>query len=252
MSSTAYAQHNDIEFGYDNTVSPAGFVLSPLGFNTTTAEGIVLVKSNMEELDPFTTGDFAADQPGFTNNLAEGLLVNPDDSIWFNALDASVHSSFGVGYVNYFNPLTNSLEASGRLQIEDNAGSNTANLVLDGGLIESGTNPQFIGLANSNGYVHDHITWDLLDDATAPLGAYGILGQLQSDYAPLGGGTDLSSDRFWIVFNHGMSSTDFENLALPQYGVGAVPEPGSSVLIGLTVCFFVTRRRRMEGLSRAK
>ena len=243
VSSNALAQHNDVEFGYDNASNPTSFILSPLGFSSTTADGITLVRSNMEELDPFTPGDFSGDQPGFATHAAEGLIVNAGDAIMINALDASLHSNFGVGYVNYYNPNTDTLEASGRIAFEDNTGG-TADLVLNGGFIESGDSPQFIGLADGNGNVHDHIVWDLLDDATAPTGAYGLLVQLQSDFGPLDGTIDLSSDPFWLVFNHGMSESDFENFAIPSFG--AIPEPGSISIIGLTACLYTLRRRRRQ------
>ena len=241
LTSNLFGQHNDVEFGYDDRTNPTAFELAPLGFNTTTRDGIVLVRSNMEELDPFSPGDFAGDQPGFATHSAEGLLVNPGDAIMLNTLDASVHSLFGVGFVNYYNPGTDALEATGRIAIEDNTVS-TPDLVLNGSSIESGANPQFIGLADGNGNVHDHVVWDLLDDDTAPTGAYGILFQLQSDFDPIDGNMDLSSDPFWIVFNHGMSEADFERNALPKFG--AIPEPASLPIIGLAACLLASRRRK--------
>jgi hypothetical protein len=217
-SSNLLAQHNDVEFGYDNLNNPSNFLLSPLSFNSTTSDGIIIVRSSMRELDPFNAGEFSADQPGFATDNAEGLAVNPGDCILISALNASEHSAFGVGYVNFYNPATNSLEAAGRIAFIDNR-SGTPDLVLNGDTIESGVDPQFIERANNSGVVHDHITWDLLDDATAPVGAYGILVQLQSDYE-FDGTVELSSDPFWLVFNYGMSEDDFEELALASFGVG--------------------------------
>ncbi len=208
---------SDVEFGYDNTASPTDFAIEG---NVLTQDGILLVESSMEELDPFTPGDFSADQPGFATNSAEGLLVNSNDEIWISALDASVDSAFGVGYVNFYNPVTDALEASGRIVFEDNTFS-TADLVLNGDSIESGVNLQFIDRANGGGNIHDHIVFDLLDDATAPIGAYGLLVQLHSDFAPIDGNMELSSEPFWIVFNNGMSQADFERFALPKFGVGS-------------------------------
>ena len=239
------AQHNDVEFGYDDLSLPTGFLLEPLGFDRTTSDGIILVQSNMEELDPFAPGDFSADQPGFTTNNSKGLMVNSGDAIMINALDASLHSNFGVGYVNYYNPGSNSLEASGRIAFEDNTGS-TPNLILNGSQIESGVNPQFIGLASSGGNVHDHITWDLLDDSSAPTGAYGILVQLQSDFSTLDGNIDLSSDPFWLVFNHGMSTEEFETMALPSFGISSVPEPACSTILLLVCGTVMVKRRRTK------
>jgi len=236
LTSNLQAQHNDIEFGYDDVESPTAFLLSPQGFNGTTSDGLILIRSNMEELDPFTPGDFAADQPGFTTYSAAGLIANPGDAIMINTLDASQHSMFGVGLVNYYNPGADRLEATGRIAFEDKTVA-TQDLVLNGSAIESGDNPQFIALANSSGSVHDHITWDLLDDDSAPVGAYGLLVQLQSDFSPLDGSMNLSSDPFWIVFNHGMSNDQFEDSALPRFGIQAVPEPSCDVNLDGSVNF---------------
>lgn len=215
LSSNLLAQHSDAEFGYDNTVSPTGFEIEGDVF---TQEGILVIESSMEELDPFTPGDFSADQPGFATNDAEDLLVNSGDSIWISTLDASVDSAFGVGYVNFYNPVSNALEATGRIALEDNTAS-TLDLVLNADAIESGVNLQFIDVADAGGNIHDHVVFDLLDDATAPIGAYGVLVQLHSDFGPIDGDIELSSEPFWIVFNHGMTEADFEDFALPKFGI---------------------------------
>ncbi len=243
MSSNLRAQHNDVEFGYDDLNNPSSFILAPLGFDSVTSDGIILVRSNMEELDPFSPGDFSGDQPGFTTHLAEGLIVNPGDAIMINTLDAADHSVFGVGFVNFYNPVADELQATGRIAFLDNTGS-TPDLILNGDSIESGVNPQFIGLADGGGNVHDHISWDLLDDASAPLGAYGMLVQLQSDFAPLDGNMDLSSDPFWLVFNHGMTPEDFETFALPKFGLASIPEPSSLIILSLSAVGLAVRRRR--------
>ena len=222
LSSSSFAQHSDIEFGYDNAGSPAGFSFAPTGFTTTTGDGISVAESSLRELDPFNPGQFTSDQPGFATNSGQGLVINSGNGVMINALDASAESAFGVGYVNYYNPTTDALEATGRIAFRDNT-SGTPDLVLNGNSIESGITPQFIDLADSGGTIHDHIVWDLLDDSTAPLGAYGILVQLQSDFT-FDGTIELSSEPFWIIFNHGMSGSDFDNLALPSFGVGqAIP-----------------------------
>ena len=224
LSSNLFAQHNDVEFGYDDVANPSEFILAPLDFDIFTQDGILLVKTNMEIRDPFMPNDFSGDQPGFATNrgLTPPLQVNPGDFIMINVLDATAHSAFGVGFVNFYNPTTDSLEASGRLALEDNTLS-TPDLVMNGTSIESGVTPQFIGVANSSGDVHDHVVFDLLDDSTAPMGAYGVLVQLQSDFAPIDGNMDLSSDPFWVVFNHGLTTSEFDQ-ALEKFGVGAEVE----------------------------
>ncbi|MFT5301057.1 MAG: hypothetical protein ACI87E_001451 [Mariniblastus sp.] len=241
LSNVSIAQHaGDVEFGYDSLSSPAAFVMDANDF---TSEGFRYFESEMEELDPFNAGDFSSDEPGFTANPSEGLLVNAGDQIWLSVLDASVHSAFGVGYVNYFNPTTDSLESMGRMGIYDNSGS-TADLILNGNSVESGPLQQFIGLGDSGGDIHDHLIVDILDDSTARLGAYGIMFQLQSDFSVADGAMDLSSDPFWIVWNHGMSESEFDENALRRFGVSAVPEPGSFGLLAMATGAVIFRRRR--------
>lgn len=240
MSTNLFAQHSDVEFGYDDLANPSSFTIEGDDF---TSEGFLFFESEMEELDPFNSGDFSSDEPGFATNDAEALLVNDGDQIWLNALDASMHSIFGLGYVNYYDPSTDSLSAAGRLAVYDNSAS-TADLILDGSSIESGLSQQFIGLGDVDGDVHDHLIVDLLDDSTAPLGAYGMMFQLQSDFSTADGTMDLDSDRFWIIWNHGMDEADFDSQALTAFGISTVPEPSSLCVLGLGFASLMMRRRR--------
>ena len=240
MSGTVFAQHSDVEFGYDNLATPTSIDIE---FGELTTENFGIFESDMEELDPFDPGNFSSDEPGFATNDLEGLLVNPGDGIFLNALDASANSSFGVGYVNFYNPLTDSLEASGRLAVLDNS-AGTSDLIINGAAVESGPTSQFIGLADIDGDVHDHVVIDLLDDGTAPTGAYGVLFELTADFDPADGVMDVTSEKFWIVWNHGMDEEDFENLAIPKFGVSAVPEPAAASLLLFGAVGLVARRRR--------
>lgn len=240
MPLQARAQHaGDLELGYDDVNSPGLIEIEQIEI---TNEGILLFEADFEELDPNEPGNFSADEPGFNTNAGEGLLVNFNDEILLNVLDASQHSAVGVGYVNYYNPATMMLEALGRISILDNS-SGTAHLVLNGSTIESGDNPQFIDRGDSVGDIHDHVVFDLLDDGTAPAGAYGLLLQLQSDFATVDGNPDLSSEPFWLVLNHQMDPTDFENFAIPAFGT-AIPEPGSLAILGIGALATMLRRRR--------
>ncbi len=244
ISTSIFAQHSDIEFGYDSTSSPTTFVFDTDNF---TSEGFMFFEAEMEP-DVFDPGNFGSDEPGFATNAAEGLLINPNDRIFLRILDAMIASSFGVGFVNYYNPITGLLEASAdrRLLVEQNTGG-LQDLVINGLAIETGDNPVFVASANSGGNVHDHLFFDLLDDATAPHGAYGLLVQLQADFASNGfGGIDLSSAPFWMIWNHGMDHEDFDKLALPAFGVSVIPEPSSmALLLAMTgVGLFARRRRR--------
>ena len=217
-SVTAFAQHRDIELGYDDVSNPTTILIDSDAF---TLDGFLYFESEMELLDPFDPTDFGSDEPGFATNPNEGLLVNSGDQIWLKAVDAVQYSNSGVGFVNYYNPSTDQLEPTGRIAVIGNSIS-VADLVLNGASIESGGNPQFVDVGNSNN-IHDHVIFDLVDDETAPFGAYGIMFQLESDLAPADGEMDVESEPFWIIWNHGMSEADFESLAIPQFmGAGGV------------------------------
>ncbi|MEL7497316.1 MAG: PEP-CTERM sorting domain-containing protein [Planctomycetota bacterium] len=239
-AASLFAQHSDVELGYDDTANPTGFVIEQ---DNVTSDGLQIFEAEFEALDPFNTSDLSSDEPGFATNAAEGLLMNSGDQLWLTALDGSVHSSFGVGYVNYYNPTSGNLEAAGRLAVLDNS-AGTPDLVLNGASVESGPVTQFLDTADSAGDIHDHFVLDLLDDSTAPIGAYGVLFQLQADFDTPDGTMDVSSDPFWIVWNHGLSEADFEDNALPTFGFTAVPEPGSAGLLMLIGGVWALRRRR--------
>ncbi len=240
--SISYGQHSDVEFGYDNLANPGAFIMDG---NEFTVEGFRFFEAEMEEFDPFNPGNFGSDEPGFTTNAAEGLLINSGDRIFLRILNAADFSAFGVGFVNYYNPNTASLEASAlrRMRAEQNSAS-FDDLVINGTGFESGDNPVFLGLGNASGNLHDHIFFDLLDDDTAPFGAYGLLVRLESDFQSNGfGTTDLESDPFWMIWNHGLDDHDFHH-ALAAFG--AVPEPsGALLLCGLALGTLAVRRRRV-------
>lgn len=239
---TLYGQHSDVEFGYDSLASPSAFVIEG---NSLTTDGIQYWESEFIE-DALQPGDFFADEPGFATNATENLFINAGDRISLRVLNAQGNSATGVGFINYFNPSTGLLQASSthRILAEQNSVA-LPDLVFNGGGIESApnSNPVFLGTGSSSNGLHDHIFFDLLDEANAPLGAYGVLFQLESDFALNGfGSTDLTSDRFWVIWNRGMDPTDFERQALPAFG--AIPEPGSFALLSLSAVGFAIRRRR--------
>lgn len=208
------AQHSDIEFGYDDPGNPAGLVMDN---DFRTIENVLISTSEFEVLDPFNPNDFSSDEPGFATNAGEGFILNAGDRVWIELLNAAEHSIFGAGFVNFCDATTNQMQATGRIAVLDNS-SATTDLILDGSEMQSGQNPVFVDLANSNGSIHDHIDIDLLDDATAPLGAYGLLCQIHSDQNADGEG-DISSEPFWIVWNHGLSDEEFDS-ALKHFGFG--------------------------------
>lgn len=230
------AQHADIEFGYDDAANPSGIIIDN---NARTIENTMIVSTSFEVLDPFDPGNFGSDQPGFATNASEDLIFNAGDRLWIEVLDASEHSIFGAGFVNFCDSSSSQLQASGRLTFADNS-IGTADLILDGDMIESGDNPGFIDVASSNGSLHDHIVIDLMDDLTAPFGAYGVFCQLHTDL-DADGECDVSSEAFWIVWNHGLSSAEFDS-ALKHFGFGLAETSSDS---------FVARRGVLDsgGLS---
>ena len=240
MVNVSSAQHSDIEFGYDDIGNPGGFIIEN---DEVTNDGIQFFESEFEMLDPMgDPGNYSSDEPGYENAPDEGLLVGTGHQIWINVLDASQHSQYGQGYINFYNPMTDALEANGRISIMDNTAS-TADLLLFGTGVESGPNPQFLAIGGADQTVGDvHVDFDLLDDATAPVGAYGLLLQLQSDFD--GDGVfEISSDPYWVIFNRGLDEAVFDEFALAAFGAEEVPEPSSAILLSAGALVLLRRRR---------
>jgi len=212
------------------------------------SEGIMFFESEFEQasaLDPWET-----DEPGFEtiDEMGELFRFNPGDNIWITVLDASVESTLGVGYVNYFNPTTMALEASGEITVGEDLTVATDDLVLNGGSITSGDNPQLLGIGDTiasgdPGGIHEHVGFELTGDT---VGAYGLLLQVEADFAGTSADIDLVSDPFWVIINRGLDEETFEGAALGSFGiVEAVPEPTSAVVLtGVFGALFVRRRRR--------
>jgi len=237
----AFGQHSDIEFGYDDGTNPTSIEVEQPNTNL---EGFMFFESEFEEEDPSgDPGNFSSDEPGFETSQDEMLTVNPGDQVWLQFLDAStVNTGRGVGYVNFVAQGSSTIQASGRIGVEDNTAS-TLDLIFDGAGIESGPSRQFLGIGDDDtadlGGVHEHVEFDLLDDSTAPFGTYGIMFQIESDFED-GSGT-VNSEAFWVFFNHGQSEEEFEG-SLAAFGV--VPEPSSALFISAAVVAMVSRRRR--------
>ena len=240
LSSVAFGQHSDIAFGYDDITNPMAIIIEQ---DNVTSEGIQFFESEFGRAfaaDPLTTDD-----PGFETELTddETLTFNPGDSVWLRVLNASTQSDFGQGYVNFYNPGSGTLEASGEIRVFEDFTSTTTDLLLNGTQILSGDNPQLIGIgddsADDPGGVHEHLEFELTGEV---VGAYGLLVQVDADFGNAGDGFDLSSDPFWLIINNGLSEDEFENRALPQFGV--VPEPASAVILTAGVGAMFLRRRR--------
>ena len=109
------------------------------------------------------------------------------------------------------------------------------------GASATGTPEQFLDTADAAGDVHGHVDFDLLNDATAPAGIYGVMLQVHADQGG-DGSLDIVSDPFWFLFNHQLSEDDFEE-GIAAFG--AVPEPGSlTLLLGGALCVLGRRRRK--------
>jgi hypothetical protein len=111
--------------------------------------------------------------------------------------------------------------------------------------------PRFLNVTNDaggmidigrafNGEVHIHFPYVLSQgDGNDPaFGAYGFLFRLHTDAAGI-----EASDPGWLVFNWGMTSSDFNTRAIPRFGqLSAVPEP-SSLWVGCVVLAACALRR---------
>jgi len=198
----------DILVGYDTSPDPTSITLG--GVNGVTTEGIPYFTANVVVPDPFIPLDFAADFPGFQTNPQTGLILEPMDLLFIRVLDAREESEAAVGYVNFYNPATEQLEANGRIAVEDNS-AGTVDLVLNGDSIESGEEDlvQQIVPADSIGGLHRHIEFDFLDDTTLQPGAYGVLARMETDLNAVDGENVTVSEPFWIIWNHDLSSAEF-------------------------------------------
>lgn len=232
MTNAANAQHSDIEFGYNNSMTGV-----EIEGDEVTSEGFQFFEAEFN--DNVIAGNFQTDDPGFLTSSAENLLFESGDRVFLTALDASEHSSFGTGFLNFFNPADSSLTAAGSIEIAGAIDTGTVS-----GTSSSGNLSQLIDVADGDGDVHSHVDFDLLNDDSVA-GTYGILFQVDVDQDN-NGSIDVSSDKFWILFNHKMDEEDFESLAVPAFGgPSAVPEPSGLLALSAAGLFgFVFRRRR--------
>ena len=258
LSGLAYAQDIDIEFGYDDFNNPQELLFLEPQVNS---QGFQVV-----------TGDFTAlgsgvftENPGFITEATEepgGIRVNPFDSVSVRFLNGA-DTSIGAGFVSFYNPSTGQLDDTGSLQVTNQAdevvtlfGSSVpANDLL---LLAQGSDGSFESNAADpdenqtldDGQIHNHLEFRLPGGTSDPIGAYGFLFQLESDFAIDGteagdGNPDLISAPTLFVFNNGLTPTQFVNEALPAFGVGtAVPEPTTGILLVAASGAILTRRRR--------
>ncbi len=251
-STHAFAQeeeaHTDVEFGYDSAANPTELEIEVA---EATATGVPLFEGDFVILDAAgDPGNYTAEDPGFENHPDEGLVLNLDDQIFMTLVSGSSDPALGgLGHLTFYNPVTGELESSAeQIAVIDNAGV-TEDLVFSGSGIVSGDNRQFIGAAEiepgeTEPEVHRHVVFDLLNDDTAPVGAYGFVAQLNSNFAGTSDEFELTSDPFWVILNRGLTEEQFEGGAVQAFVTAAVPEPGSAALIAMSAVGLLARRRR--------
>lgn len=273
FSSLGHAQevHSDIEFGFapdseelefeieNDTVNDDGFQVFEGSF------GIALGNES------------TTDNPGFITPVDEGLTVNQGDNIFVRVLNAGATdgNTIGSGFVNFYDP--NQPDAGiqsdvGTITVignDPNDPDEDIVAVFDGdvpvsgivslflaegsdGTFQSDLPPSLLGDEEGDeqnielgvGEIHNHLNFTFTADADVP-SAVGLLLQFEADLASVDGdGIDVVSDPFFLVFNNGLSEEVFETRALPAFGVNAVPEPTSGILLAAVGSAILTRRRR--------
>ena len=242
FASTSFAQHADIEFGFEDNANPVFEIL----LDELTDEGIQVAEGEFTRAGSFAT----TDSPGFITPLeeengvvVEELTVNPGDQVFVRVLDASADGSptdRGVGFVNFYNPVTDALEnldaTSGTLSI---TGSDNVVSVFAGDQLISGDAEIFLATGSDGddisnvpgdgdesnitltaGRIHNHLAFDLSGDLATTDGAVGLL--LQFTTVPADGSAPVESDPYFLIFNNGLeelpASTGFVD-ALAAFGL---------------------------------
>ena len=127
VATNVFAQHSDVEFGYDDLDNPTQLIFEvgeeADGTPLVNAAGVPFFEGAFEEADPIgDPGNFTGDNPGFATAFDEGLEANTGDQIFVEFLDASASSLFGgLGFATFYNDATGSLEAAGNFAIEGNS-----------------------------------------------------------------------------------------------------------------------------------
>ena len=278
FSSLGHAQdlevHSDIEFGFAPDSEELEFEIENDIVND---DGFQVFEGS---LGLSLGNQSTTDNPGFITPVDEGLTVNQGDNIFVRVLNAGEtdgNSRNSGGFVNFYDP--NNPDAGiqsdgGTITVignDPNDPDGDIAAVFDGdvpvSLIESlflaqGSDGTFISdlppsllgdeegdeqnIELGVGEIHNHLNFTFAADAGAPSEfAVGLLLQFEADLASVAGdGIDVVSDPFFVVFNNGLSEEVFETQALPAFGVNAVPEPTSGILLAAVGSAILTRRRR--------
>lgn len=219
--SISFAQHSDIEFGYDDYTNPTTIIIES---DELTEDGIQIVEGDFETLGNLVF----AESPGFVTIATEdpgGERVNPGDEVSVKFLDASGNSKTGVGFVNFYDHATDQISSVGEVTI---APQNGDSAVLDGTTVSNGIDTVLLsvgsdGTTQSNspeeppetlgaGEIHNHLVFTLGQNAP---GAYGLLFQFES--VPADGGPVITSDPIWLILNNGLDEDVFEDEAVAAF-----------------------------------
>ena len=231
LASVSFAQedvHSDIEFGYDDAKTPQVVLVES---DELTSEGIQITEGDFITLGSETF----ADNPGFITPLDEGLRVNPNDRITVRYLNAAEETEVGVGFVNFYDPATGEISAAGRIEISNQPGDLT---ILDGPELAVGSADLLLSLGSDGtldsnapeedenrlldeGEIHNHLIYDLRGEQTQ--GAYGILFQIEADFADengeVDGVVDVTSAPVWLILNNGLDEEVFEEEAVAAFSI---------------------------------
>ncbi len=232
FASTSFAQHSDIEFGFEDLANP----VFEIELDEFTDEGIGVAEGEFISLGANVT----TDNPGFITPLeveedengveviVEQLVVNNGDQVFVRVLDASASDSptaRGVGFVNFYNPDTDALEnldsSFGTLTI---TGSDGATSVFAGNQLVSGDADVFLAVGSDGddfstpppsldeepeeltvGRIHNHLAFDLSGSLATTDSAVGLL--LQFTTIPADGSDPVESDPFFLIFNNGLAES---------------------------------------------
>lgn len=223
-----FGQHSDVEFGYED----GGIIFETEGPGIGGAAGVF--EAEFEVFNP--DGTQVAEDPGFASNFIEGaeqFEVSVGDSVFVNVNQSQAFDT----YLPFFNPVTNQFEATdATFTIEDNSPNLTSDLIISqDGL--SGDLSQFV-ITSTGAEIDSHV--DYILSADAPIGAYGLLLNIESDNLS-GDLTNVTSDTFFVVFNNGLDEEVFE-AAVSQFT--AVPEPSAFGLVAVLAVAVMRRKRK--------
>ena len=242
FASTSFAQHSDIEFGFEDPANP----VFEIELDEFTDEGIPVAEGEFTRLGAFVT----TDNPGFITPLeeedgvvVEELVVNEGDQVFVRVLDASASDSptdRGVGFVNFYNPDTDALEALDPSDLTLSiTGSDGAVSAFAGAQLLTGNAEVFLGTGSDGddlstpppslneapeelgvGRIHNHLAFDLSGSLATQDAALGIL--LQFTTIPADGSAPVESDPYFLILNNGLdelpAATGFVD-ALAAFGL---------------------------------